>query len=104
MDLFSPRCVSTSGVRSYNETQRPAWPPLPAVGLPRFMSTIAPPPLPPNAALANSEGYIDEQIRRTRRSLKLLDLGAGLLTLTIGLLGFVLVGALLDHWIIPGGL
>lgn len=68
------------------------------------MSTIAPPPLPPNPALANSEGYIDEQIRRTRRSLKLLDLGAGVLTLTIGLLAFVLVGALLDHWIIPGGL
>lgn len=68
------------------------------------MSTIAPPPKPPNPVLVDSEGYIDQQIRRTRRSLKLLDLAAGTLTLLIGLLAFVLVGALIDHWIIPGGL
>lgn len=68
------------------------------------MSTIAPPPKPTNPVLVDSEGYIDQQIRRTRRSLKLLDLAAGVLTLLIGLLAFVLVGALLDHWIVPGGL
>jgi hypothetical protein len=68
------------------------------------MSTIAPPPKPTNPVLVDSEGYIDQQIRRTRRSLKLLDLAAGTLTLLIGLLAFVLVGALIDHWIVPGGL
>jgi hypothetical protein len=68
------------------------------------MSTIAPPPKPINPVLVDSEGYIDQQIRRTRRSLKLLDLTAGVLTLLIGLLGFILVGALIDHWIVPGGL
>ena len=68
------------------------------------MSTIAPPPKPSNPVLVDSEGYIDQQIRRTRRSLKLLDLAAGTLTLLIGLLAFVLVGALIDHWIVPGGL
>ena len=69
-----------------------------------IMSTIAPPPKPANPVLVDSEGYIDQQIRRTRRSLKLLDLAAGTLTLLIGLLAFILVGALIDHWIIPGGL
>ena len=69
-----------------------------------IMSTIAPPPKPANPVLVDSEGYIDQQIRRTRRSLKLLDLAAGTLTLLIGLLAFVLVGALIDHWIVPGGL
>jgi hypothetical protein len=69
-----------------------------------LMSTIAPPPKPINPVLVDSEGYIDQQIRRTRRSLKLLDLAAGSITLLIGLLAFVLVGALIDHWIVPGGL
>lgn len=68
------------------------------------MATIAPPPKPPNPVLIDSEGYIDQQISRTRRSLKLLDLAAGVMTLMIGLLGFILVGAVIDQWIVPGGL
>ncbi len=68
------------------------------------MSTIAPPSKPLNPALVDSEHYIDDQIRRTRRSLKLVDLAAGLITLTIGLLAFVLLAAVLDHWVVPGGL
>ena len=48
------------------------------------MSTVAPrsPALPPNVALnpalVDSEGYIDDHIRRTRRSLKLVDAAAGM--------------------------
>lgn len=68
------------------------------------MATIAPPPKPTNPVLIDSEGYIDQQISRTRRSLKLLDLAAGVMTLMIGLLGFILVGAVIDQWIVPGGL
>jgi collagen type III alpha len=74
------------------------------------MSTVAPrPPAPPlspalSQALVDSEGYIDDHIRRTRRSLKLVDAAAGILTLAVGLLGFLLVAGLVDHWIIPGGL
>ncbi len=45
---------------------------------------------PPEAALLepapSEERYVDEQIRRTRRSLKLVDLIAGMLTLVIGVL------------------
>src|SRR5215207_1185096 len=68
------------------------------------MSTIITPSKPINPALVDSEHYIDEQIRRTRRTLKLVDLAAGLITLAIGLLGFVLLAAVLDHWVVPGGL
>jgi collagen type III alpha len=74
------------------------------------MSTVAPrspaPPVNPaiSQALVDSEGYIDDHIRRTRRSLKLVDAAAGILTLAVGLLGFLLVAGLVDHWIIPGGL
>jgi hypothetical protein len=68
------------------------------------MSTIAPPTKPLNPALVDSEHYIDAQIKRTRRALKLVDLAAGVITLAIGLLGFVLLAAVLDHWVVPGGL
>ena len=52
------------------------------------MSTVAPPPKPLSPALVDSEHYIDEHIRRTRRSLKLVDLSAASITLAIGLLAF----------------
>ncbi|MCC6491966.1 MAG: hypothetical protein IT424_02975 [Pirellulales bacterium] len=68
------------------------------------MSTVAPPSKPINPVLLDSEHYIDAHISRTRRSLKLIDLAAGLLTLVIGLLAFVLAAAVIDHWIVPGGL
>jgi hypothetical protein len=68
------------------------------------MPTVAPPPKPANPVLVDSEHYIDGQIQRTRRALKLVDLMAGLLTLSIGLLAFLFVAALLDQWVIPGGL
>lgn len=62
---------------------------------------------PPQAALPeptrSEERYVDEQIRRTRRALKLVDLTAGLLTLLIGTLVYLLVMALLEHWVVPGG-
>jgi hypothetical protein len=68
------------------------------------MPTVAPPPKPVNPVLVDSEHYIDDQIQRTRRALKLVDLGAGLLTLAIGLLAFLFVSSMLDQWVIPGGL
>ncbi len=47
--------------------------------------------------------FVEEQIRRTRRSLKLVDLTAGLITLVIVVLMFLLTVAVLEHWVIPGG-
>jgi len=46
---------------------------------------------------------VDEQIRQTRRSLKLVDLASGLITLVIGILVFLLSVSVLEHWVIPGG-
>jgi hypothetical protein len=73
------------------------------------MSTVAPkPPLPPRPpltpALLDSERYIDDHLRRTRRSLKLVDFTAGAITLLAALLLFLLAGAVLDQWVVPGGL
>jgi hypothetical protein len=74
------------------------------------MSTVAPrPPAPPanpaiNPALLDSERYIDDHIGRTRRALKLADFSAGVIMLVAGVLAFLLVAGLIDHWIIPGGL
>lgn len=74
------------------------------------MSTVAPrPPAPPpspaiNPALLDSEQYIDDHISRTRRALKLADFSAGVIMLVAGVLAFLLVAGVIDHWIIPGGL
>lgn len=68
------------------------------------MSTVIRPAAPQHPALADSEHYIDEQISRTRRALKLVDFAAGVITLAIGLIAFLLVAAILDHWVVPGGL
>ena len=62
---------------------------------------------PPEAALLEpahpEQRYVDEQIRRTRRALKLVDLTAGMITLVIGVLAYLLVMAALEHWVVPGG-
>ena len=58
---------------------------------------------PPTPAERAGEPLVDQHIRRTRRALKLVDLTAGLITLTIGVLAFLLTMALLEHWVIPGG-
>ncbi len=48
--------------------------------------------------------FVDEQIRRTRRALKMVDLVAGCITLVIGVLSYLLTMAVLEHWVVPGGL
>ncbi len=50
-----------------------------------------------------AEQLVDAQIESTRRALKLVELTAGLITLLIGVLAFVLVATVLEHWVIPGG-
>ncbi|MCH2113707.1 MAG: hypothetical protein MK171_02170 [Pirellulales bacterium] len=49
------------------------------------------------------EAVVDQQIQRTRRTLKSVDATVGLLTLVIGVLAFLLTAAVLDHWVLPGG-
>jgi len=62
--------------------------------------------LPPTVTRGGetSEQYVESQISRARWYVKLVDVSAGLMLLAIGTLVFVLVAALLDHWILPSGL
>lgn len=55
------------------------------------------------AAPRAEERLVDEQLRQTRRSLKFVDFGSGLITLVIGILAFLLCVSVLEHWVIPGG-
>jgi hypothetical protein len=56
-------------------------------------------PLPTQA-----EGYIEHRIQQTRRHVKGVDIAQGLMTLAVGLLAYLLVAAVIDHWLVPGGL
>ena len=52
------------------------------------------------------EGYreaIDRQLNRTRRQVKLVELGASSVLLLAGVLGFLLVASLVDHWVVSLG-
>ena len=50
------------------------------------------------------EQFIHEQVSRTRRTLKIVDLATSLIVLVAGLLGLLLLVAMADHWVVPGGL
>ncbi len=62
-----------------------------------------PPDSPPKPAERTGEPLVDQHIRRTRSALKLVDFIAGFITLAIGVLVFLLVVAVLEHWVLPGG-
>lgn len=75
------------------------------------MPTTAPSPLPspktPRTASADAQTvdpFIEQQIRRTRRTLKWVDFLTATVTMLVGLLLFLLAAAVLDQWIVPGGL
>ena len=71
-------------------------------------NAIAPPPQQPDGPQspppAEYEGYIDGRLQRTRLRVKSVDIAGGLLTLAIGTLAYLLAAAVLDHWLIPGGM
>ncbi|HEX5442940.1 MAG TPA: hypothetical protein VFW87_03885, partial [Pirellulales bacterium] len=54
--------------------------------------------------LVEFDHYIESQIHRTRRQVKGLDLTASLMVLAVGTLGYLMVVALVDHWLVSGGL
>lgn len=58
---------------------------------------------PPQRAPRAEEQMIDREIRRTRRALKVVDFVAGMITLAIGVLAYLLTASILEHWVIPGG-
>lgn len=48
--------------------------------------------------------YIETQLGRTRRRVQWVDLWTSLTTLAVGFTAYLLLAAVIDHWIAPGGL
>lgn len=70
------------------------------------MATVIDKPKPDSAPQpdhGSQEQLVDQQIGRTRRALKLVDVTVGLITLAIGVLAYLLTMSILEHWVIPGG-
>ncbi|MGD0899719.1 MAG: hypothetical protein ABR915_17950 [Thermoguttaceae bacterium] len=68
------------------------------VATPR-MKYEGPPPAP-----ARYEVFIEGRIRDTRRQVKTVDIATGLMVLGAGTLAFLLAVAVLDQWVLEGGL
>lgn len=60
-------------------------------------------PQRPAAQFVRYGEYIDQQIESTRRNVKVVDVLTALLTIVVGALGFLLVAAVVEHWVLPGG-
>ena len=73
-------------------------------------SAPTPPSPAPDAARPRSgkfveyDRYIESQLRRTRRQVKGIDLAASLMLLAAGSMVYLLLAALADHWLVPGGM
>jgi hypothetical protein len=57
----------------------------------------------PEAKLVGYDEYIDTQIRHTRRMVKVVDLATALAVLATGALGYLLISAVVENWLVPGG-
>ena len=66
--------------------------------------TLPPPEAPPKPASKAGPSKIDKRIRQTRQQLKRNDFAAGILALAVGLLGYLLIATIADHWLVAGGL
>ncbi len=68
-------------------------------------STVVPPQPPaPKPPTDPAVSAIDKRICQTRRQLKLNDFATAAIALIAGVLGFLLMAAVADHWLVSGGL
>jgi hypothetical protein len=58
----------------------------------------------PGAQFVEYEEFIESQLRRTRSHVRSVDLAAGVMLLLAGTLSYFLLAALIDHWLVSGGL
>jgi hypothetical protein len=58
---------------------------------------------PDGAKLVRYHDYIDQKIETTRRMVKFVDLATAFVELAVVLLAFLLLYAVLEHWVVPGG-
>ncbi|MEN6407155.1 MAG: hypothetical protein ABFC77_11870 [Thermoguttaceae bacterium] len=61
-------------------------------------------PSPPVDATSPCESMIRQRIAQTQRQVKGVDLVGGILTLVIGAVVYLLAAAVVDHWVVDGGL
>jgi hypothetical protein len=61
------------------------------------------PASPPSATVVKYDQYIDTRIGKTRRAVRTVELASVLVALAVGVLGFLLTVALVEHWLLPGG-
>ena len=59
---------------------------------------------PADVELVQYERYIDAQLRKTRLQVKGVELTTSLITLLVGSLAYLFLVALVDHWVVKGGL
>ena len=58
----------------------------------------------PKGRVIEYQTYIDGELKKTRSRVKWVDIGSSLTLLAAGILGFLLFGALVDHWLFERGL
>ena len=64
-------------------------------------------PEPPDfagAKFVEYEEFIESQLRKTRSHVRGVDVAAGILVLLAGTLAYFFLAAMIDHWLITGGL
>ena len=54
--------------------------------------------------LVTYDKYIEGQLRKTRRQVRAVDLASAILILIAGTLGYLFTAALVDHWLVSGGM
>ncbi len=64
----------------------------------------APASAPADVELVQYERYIDRQLQKTRVQVKGVEIAASLITLVVGSLVYLFLVALVDHWVVKGGL
>lgn len=105
---------STGAQAAYNgKTAAAKEPPRPTTRLTETdmagaVTTPEPPVNAPEAARAGRyveyEQFIEAQINRTRRQVKLVEVAVAVVQLIVCVLLYVLLVVLIDHWVAPGGL
>ncbi len=56
-----------------------------------------------DAKLVQYDDFIDAKIQSTRRTVKLVDLATALVAMAVGVLSYLLVAAVVENWLVPGG-
>jgi len=56
------------------------------------------------ARLVAYEKFIEQQIQKTSGAVKAVDVAGGLMLLCAAVLGYLLLTAMIDHWLVPGGM